>query len=223
MTSSSTRIRSSRSSGAERVAGLPKPARRRRPVLVIIGLVLATLAAVLVAAILNAATATTLVWATSTEVSRGHPLQPDELVAVEVNQATAESLVEASVESRAGLVGRVWAADLPAGQLLSEALITERLAVGDGLALVGLRLGPGAFPATGLRPGDVVLIIESTIQQDQQPTVLVDAAVVESIAQLGDQGVAGDRLVTLSVPTAAAAAVANAGGAGRASLAVVAP
>ena len=71
-----------------RVSGLPSPARRRRPVLVIIGLMVAILAAALVAALLNAATATTLVWATAGEVSRGHPVQPDDLVAVEVNQAT---------------------------------------------------------------------------------------------------------------------------------------
>lgn len=224
MTSPVAGLRPSRpGDDAGRVSGLPSPARRRRPVLVIIGLVVAALAAALVAALLNAATATTLVWATAGEVSRGHPIEPDDLVAVEVNQATAESLLGASVASRDRLVGQVWAADLPAGQLLSEALVTQRLMVGDGQALVGLRLGPGGFPAAGLRPGDVVLVIESRLQQGEPPRVLVDRAVVESVAPLGDQGVASDRLVTLSVPVEAAASVANAGSAGRASLAVVAP
>ena len=208
---------------AEPVAGLPKPARRRRPLLVVVGLVVATLAAALVAALLSAATATTLVWSTSTEVFRGHPVEPDQLVAVEVNEGTADSLLSASVESRDRLVGRVWAADLPSGQLLSDALITERLLVADGQALVGLRLGPGAFPAAGLRPGDVVQVIATSVQQGEPPRVLVEAAVIESVAELGDQGVASDRLVTLSVPADAAAAVANAASAGRASLAVVAP
>jgi hypothetical protein len=188
-----------------------------------VGLVVATLAAALVAALLSAATATTLVWATATDVSRGHPVQPDELVAVEVNKATADSFTAASVESRDQLVGRVWAADLPPGQLLSNALITERLLVADGQALVGLRLGPGAFPAAGLRPGDEVLVIATSAQQGEQPRVLVEGAVIEAVAELGDQGVASDRFVTLSVPADAAAAVANAASAGRASLAVVAP
>jgi len=190
---------------------------------VVVGLVVATLAAALVAALLSAATATTLVWSTSTEVFRGHPVEPDQLVAVEVNEGTADSLLSASVESRDRLVGRVWAADLPSGQLLSDALITERLLVADGQALVGLRLGPGAFPAAGLRPGDVVQVIATSVQQGEPPRVLVEAAVIESVAELGDQGVASDRLVTLSVPADAAAAVANAASAGRASLAVVAP
>lgn len=226
MTSPTTKVRTSRTSRTpvtDGVPGLPKPARRRRPLLVVVGLVVAALAAALVAALLGAATATTLVWATGAEVLRGHPVQPDDLVAVEVGESTADSLLAASVESRARLVGRVWAADLPAGQLLSDALISERLPVGDGQALVGLRLGPGAFPAAGLRPGDVVMVIATSAQQGEPPRVLVEGAVIESVAELGDQSVASDRLVTLSVPADVAAAVANAASAGRASLAVVGP
>lgn len=221
MTSPSTKVHTSRARDIEGIQGLPKPARRRRPLLVMVGLVVATLAVALVAALLSAATATTLVWSTAADVFRGDPVQPDDLVAVEVNESTSDSLLAASVESRDRLVGRVWAADLPAGQLLSEALTSERLPVGDGQALVGLRLGPGAFPAAGLRPGDVVMVIATSAQQGEQPWILVERAVIESVAELSDQGVASDRLVTLSVPAEAAAAVANAGSAGRASLAVV--
>lgn len=224
MTSSTTKTNGNRAGvSAGPIAGLPPPARRRRPVLIIVGIVLATLAAALVTALLSAATQTTLVWSTAIDVARGHVVETDDLIAVEVNETTATSLLPASVESRDRLVGQVWAADLPAGQLLSAPLVTEHLAVTAGQALVGLRLGPGGFPAEGLRPGDVVLIIESTVQQGQQPTVLVRDAVIESVAELADQGVASDRLVTVSVPEEAAAAVANAGASGRASIAVVSP
>jgi hypothetical protein len=65
------------------------------------------------------------------------------------------------------------------------------------------------------------MVIATSAQQGEQPRVLVERAVIESVAELSDQGVASDRLVTLSVPAEAAAAVANAGSAGRASLAVV--
>jgi len=183
--------------------------------------VLAALSAALVAALLNAATATALVWATAADVSRGRLVEAEELVAIEVSSTAAERLISATVESRDGLVGRVWAVDLPAGELLSPALVTDRLVVADGQALVGLRLDPGAFPVAGLRPGDVVMVVEAALQQGG-PRVLVDSAVVESVAVLGDQGVAAARLVTLSVPAGAAAAVANAGSAGQASIAVVA-
>ncbi len=202
--------------------GLPKPARRRRPLLVVVGLVLAASAAALVAALLSAATATTLVWATAADVSRGHPVDAEELVAVEVSASAAERLVAATTESRDELIGRVWAVDLPAGELLSRALVTERLVVTDGQALVGLQLAPGEFPVAGLRPGDVVMVVQAAGQQGESPRVLVESAIVESVAVLGDQGEASARLVTLSVPAEAAAAVANAGSAGRALIAVVA-
>lgn len=223
MTSPATQARRSARAVTRPVTGLPKPARRRRPLLVVVGLVLAALAAALVAALLNAATATTLVWATATDVSRGHLVEPDELVAVEISSSAAERLLTATVESRDRLTGQVWAVDLPAGELLSPALVTQRLAVADGQALVGLRLGPGEFPVAGLRPCDVVMVVEAALQEGQQPSVLVEAATVESVAVLADQGAAADRLVTLSVPAQAAAAVANAGSAGRAAIAVVAP
>ncbi len=204
------------------VKGLPKPARRRRPLLVVVGLVLAASAAALVAALLNAATATTLVWATAVDVSRGHSVEAEQLVAVELSASAADRLVAATTESRDELIGRVWAVDLPAGGLVSPALVSERLAVANGQALVGLSLEPGDFPVAGLRPGDVVMVLEAALQPGEEPRILVDSAVVESVAVLGDQGVASTRLVTLSVPAEAAAAVANAGSAGRASIAVVA-
>ncbi len=207
---------------AEPVNGLPKPARRRRPLLVVVGLVLAASAAALVAALLNAATATTLVWATAVDVSRGHPVEAEQLVAVELSASAADRLVAATTESRDELIGRVWAVDLPARELLSPALVSERLAVAAGQALVGLSLEPGDFPVAGLRPGDVVMVVQAAPQPGEEPRVLVDSAIVESVAVLGDQGVASARLVTLSVPAEAAAAVANAGSAGRASIAVVA-
>lgn len=222
MTSSTTRARRAKRPAAEPVTGLPRPARRRRPLLVVAGLVLAALSAALVAALLNAATATTLVWATAADVTRGRLVESQQLVAIEVGSTAAEHLIPATVESREGLVGQVWAVDLPAGELLSPSLVTDRLVVADGQALVGLRLEPGGFPVAGLRPGDVVMVVETALQQTE-PRVLVESAVIESVVPLADQGVAAARLVTLSIPAEAAAAVANAGSAGQASIAVVQP
>lgn len=203
------------------VNGLAAPARRRRPVLVLVGLFLAALAAVLVAAALNAASARTMVWSTSTPVARGQPVQASDLVAVEVAEDTAGSLVAATFPSRERLDGQVWAADLPAGHLVSPALTVQRLAVADGQALVGLRLDPGGFPSAGLRPGDSVSVVAAGEQQGAAAQVLVERGVVESVAVLSDQGPASPRLVTVSVPEGQAGPVAAAGTSGRVSLVVV--
>ena len=222
MSTPTAQAHESRRASTTHVNGLPKPARRRRPLLVVVGLVMAASAAALVAALLSAATATTLVWATAGEVSRGHPVQAEQLVAVELSTSAADRLVRATTESRDELVGQVWAIDLPTGELLSPALVRERLPVADGQALVGLSLDPGDFPVAGLQPGDAVMVVEAALQPGQEPRVLVGSAIVESVAVLGEQGMASARLVTLSVPAERAAAVANAGSAGRASIAVVA-
>ena len=223
MTTPTAQAHRSRRASTAQLDGLPKPARRRRPLLVVVGLVLAASAAALVAALLSAASATTLVWATAGDVSRGHPVEAEQLVAIELSASASDRLVAATTESRDELIGQVWAVDLPAGELLSPALVSERLAVSAGQALVGLSLDPGDFPVAGLRPGDVVIVVEAALQPGDEPRVLVDSATVESVAVLGEQGVASARLVTLSVPAETAAAVANAGSADRASIAVVAP
>ena len=222
MTTPTAQAHRSGRASASQVSGLPKPARRRRPLLVVVGLALAASAAALVAALLGAASATTLVWATASDVSRGHPVEAEQLVAIEVSTSAADRLAKATTESRDELIGQVWAVDLPAGELLSPALVSERLAVAEGQALVGLRLDPGAFPVAGVRPGDVVMVVEAAVQPGEEPRVLVDSATVESVAVLGEQGVGSARLITLAVPAETAAAVTNAGSAGRASIAVVA-
>ena len=223
MTTPTAEAHRSRGASTSQLNGLPKPARRRRPLLVVAGLVLAASAAALVAALLTAASATTLVWATAVDVSRGHPVEAEQLVAVELSASAADHLVAATTESRDELTGGVWAVDLPAGELLSPALVSERVTVAAGQALVGLSLDPGDFPVAGLRPGDAVMVVEAAVQAGEEPRVLVDSAIVESVAELGEQGVASARLVTLSVPAETAAAVVNAGSANRASIAVVAP
>lgn len=207
------------------VRGLPKPTeRRRRPLLVIVGVLVAALAATLVAVTLNAVTQTQLVWQTSVSVVRGEPVTEDQLEPVAVPLAAADTLLSASVESQGALTdGLVWSIDLPSGQLLSEPLMVDRLPIDPGQALVGLRLEPGGFPIAGLQPGDAVRVVgtDDGDATTSAPPVLVERATVEAVAALADQGPSSPRLVTVQVPADRAAAVAAAGMAGQVSLAVV--
>lgn len=206
------------------VAGLPEPARRRRPLLVIVGVVVASVATALVALVLTAAGETTLVWSVAAPVTRGEVVAEADLEAVEVAVAAADGQVAATVESRSRLTsGQVWAADLPAGQLVSDALTVDQLPVENGRALVGVQLDPGGFPTAGLGPGDVVQVVAVGHSGDDISGngVLVDEATVEAVVVLADQGPASPLLVTLDVPDERAAAVAAAGMDGRVSLVVV--
>jgi hypothetical protein len=54
------------------------------------------------------------------------------------------------------VVGRIAAFDLPAGTLLSSAMVTDATALGADDGLVGLSLDAGQFPLNELAPGDLV-------------------------------------------------------------------
>ena len=203
------------------VTGLPEAPRRRRPLLVAGGLLVALVTAAIVAFAFNTVTATTLVWTTATEVQRGTPVVQDQLVAVEVPAEAADRLLAASIESRDGLVGQVWAADLPADEYVTAAVVARRVSIEAGTGLVGLRLDPGALPVTGLQSGDQVMVVLAPSQGGGEVRVLVEEATVESVVVLSDQGPASPRLVTVAVPAGLASAVAAAGVAGEAALVVV--
>lgn len=203
------------------VTGLPDAPRRRRPLLIAGGLLLALVITAVVAFVFQAVTATTLVWTTASEVQRGTPIDQAQLEAVEVPAAAADRLVAASIESRDDLVGQVWTADVPAGQYVTSAVVAPQITIAPGTGLVGLRLDPGALPLTGLQSGDTVMVVAASSQAGAQVEVLADEVTVESVVVLSDQGPASPRLVTVAVPDDLADEVAAAGMAGAAALVVV--
>lgn len=157
------------------------------------------------------------VWSLATEVSRGEAVEQVQLAPTEIAVSDRSAVLEVTDVRVTDLVGRLWAADLSAGALLSPGLIVERLEVASGETLIGLALPPGGWPSPALRAGDTVMIVGTG---DASP-VLVDRATVDSVTSLGD-AVAGTRLVTVAVPEGAAAEVATAAAAGEVAL-VVAP
>lgn len=203
------------------VTGLPDAPRRRRPLLVAAGGLLALLVAAIALFVLQSVTATTLVWTTAAPVMRGTVVTEDQLAPVEVAEEAAGRLLAATIESRDLLVGQVWAADVPAGQYVSSALVADRVQVQAGTALVGLRLEPGGLPVTGLTAGDTVSVVHAPGGAGGQVSMLVESATVESVVVLSDQGSAAARLVTVSVPSDVAGEVAAAGMAGEVALVVV--
>jgi hypothetical protein len=61
--------------------------------------------------------------------------------------------------SRASLVGHVAVTDLPADVALVPSLVTDQPVLAAGEALVGLELGPNAWPAGNLEVGDAVAVV----------------------------------------------------------------
>ncbi len=205
-----------RMTGRETPESMPQPVRRRRPLLVAAAVLLGVLAWLVVATGLERASERVQVWSVAAEVSRGEVVEQGHLVPTEVAVADPASVLAVTDVRATELVGGLWAADLPAGTLISPGLIVERLEVAGDQALVGLALPPGRWPSASLRAGDTVMVVGT----GDASRVLVDRATVDSVTMLGD-AVSGTRLVTVAVPHGVAVEVTVAAAAGEVALAVV--
>lgn len=197
-------------------AVLPSPVRRRRPLLMAAAVLLGALVWLIVATGLERASDRLQVWSLAAEVSRGQAVEQPHLTATEIAVADTSGVVAVTDTRVAELVGGLWAADLPAGTLLSPGLVLDRLAVATDETLVGIALQPGGWPSPSLRAGDAVMVIRT----GDASGVMVERSTVDGVTLLGD-AVSATRLVTLVIPRADAADVAAAAAAGDVTLVVV--
>lgn len=125
-------------------------------------------------------------------VARGAVLAEADLRPAEV--ALGDGVRAVAWADRGRLVGKTAVADLPAGAVLVDALVADRVALGAGEALVGLKLGPGGYPAGDLRVGDPVTVVGAvpagaadTNAAATPPAAIAAGATVWAITDLADQ------------------------------------
>lgn len=108
------------------------------------------------------------------------------------------------------IVGRVALVDLPAGTLLTTALVADPIALDAGEGVTGLSLEPGAYPAVGIAPGDRVNVVRAG---DSGAGDASEAVIARNATVFAVQDLAGDRkLVSIMSSEADAEAIAAAAG-----------
>jgi len=155
------------------------------------------------------------------------------------------------VAEASALIGKRAAAAVPAGSLLTPGDLTSAPALPTGSAVVGLALKDGQFPASGLVPGEQVMIVQtaipgsplsapvtgsqsttppsasgtgSTVLSGSATGVLVAQAMVFAASAPSANSSGGFAvLVSVEVPSAIAPDVATASSAGQVSLVVLPP
>jgi hypothetical protein len=171
------------SNGQPRV---PQPASRRAVQLpqLAVGLLLVALCALGFVLLYGAGVERTSVLALGADVVRGQQLTLDDLRVVNVGTDDPVGTVAAGGADR--LVGRTVVADLPAGTLLVEQMVTEGAELTAGSGVVGLALGPGRYPGPQVTVGDVVEVIEVT---DVTPSGRrIATAEIVAVSPVGTQG-----------------------------------
>lgn len=144
------------------------------------------------------------------DVVAGHELTRGDL---RVSTVDAPGLPTISAGDQSTVLGRALAVSLPAGSLVSPALLVGSAGPLVGQAIVGAALKPGAFPPD-LRPGARVQLYAGAGQP-------LTGATVYALQATGDAQT--DTVVSLMVPAKAAGSVAAAAAAGNLALVWVTP
>jgi hypothetical protein len=144
-------------------------------------------------------------------VERGATIGHEDLTVVYV--ASENALARLDGSQAASVVGRVALVDLPAGTLVTPALVADEAALQPGEGVVGLALEPGGYPSMRLAVGDLVDVVQigdAAAVGDGEGFVVARAATVVGIDELSSDR----RLVSVLTSEADARAVAAVSGTG---------
>ncbi|GAA3730536.1 hypothetical protein HDA32_005951 [Spinactinospora alkalitolerans] len=171
---------------------------RRRPWVVLAGVVLTAVSGAAASALYLAADDRTEVLVVARDVSYGQELAARDLVRAQVALDPAVDSVPAENLSR--VVGQRVSADLQEGQLLVPANTRSDVVPARDSQLVAMPLRPGQVPARGLHSGDLVDIVATSGDGDGDPDS-PPPTITGRIVQVGAPGAEGVRVV--DVETAA--------------------
>jgi hypothetical protein len=131
---------------------------RRRPMWVVLGVLVIGASALLGLWVVSSATDRVTVMVAAHDLAPGVPIAAEDLRVVEMGRAGQLRAVESSQQSL--IVGRVPRGPVPAGTVLNTDLFTGTgAAIPPGQVVVGASLDPGATPVPNLRTGDPVSLL----------------------------------------------------------------
>ena len=166
------------------------------------------------------------------QITQGEVIEVSDLRQVDVALSGGVSSVPVSEADQ--VIGRPAAVTLLAGTLLSPSDVGGASALGSGQSVVGVDLKPGMLPASGVEPGERVLVVltgpagspvgtqvgavEPAKSKTSGEQVGITAATVVGVDDSPDASGSGDVVVSVEVPLANASLVADWSAAGQAAL-----
>lgn len=196
--------------GSDRV---PSPPRRRRPALAALSVVVIVGCALLAGLLALRMDDRVNVLTVRQDVPVGHQITADDLVETSVAAGDEVALIpSANVDA---VIGRYSSVNIAAGQLLDQNMLTQTPPLEDGYALAGGVTVRGRVPATGLQPGDKVVVVRlaggqgGSGRREEITEALVLSTTAGQSETLGEQSAPA---VDLLVPRSAAASVVDASG-----------
>lgn len=143
--------------------GLAAPTRQRNAAVMVAGAVFIILSAALAASVAGSFDDSIDVLVASGPIAEGQPVTAEDFRTVKI--AAGEGDIQAvAPDSIDDLVGRVAAGPIGEGSMIHPAQFA--IASEEAQVVVGAALGPDQYPATGLKPGDQVRLIEVSSRFD---------------------------------------------------------
>ena len=199
---------------------LVAPRGRRRPAVIVGGIVLAGIGALIVVTLVASAGDRTSVLRVVRDVPYGATITAADVTRTEVAVDAAVGTVAA--DDVAGVVGQSAASNLVAGSLLAPGQLTSVGPITAGDVLVPLALASARIPAGGLAAGDRLLIVD-TPPADADPPTTAPRTFEVTVARVGAPDLNGVSVVDVVAPEADGPAVAARAATGRFALVVQAP
>lgn len=215
------RVNGAAPAGVVPAARTPLGTRHRKPGYAALGVLLIVGLAALGGYLYSTAGSKTPVVVVVQQVPAGHVVTAADLSTVDV----AGGVVAVAGSNLSSVLGQTATVDLLPNMLLQRSMVTEAPVLAADEAQVGVAVRAGQLPADGVLPGDTVQVLQLPAKDTTAAgaaataTVLVPAASVFSARP--DPSVPGGWVVTVTVPTGSAAAVATASGLGAVALVMV--
>lgn len=219
-------------------ARLPVRTRNRRSVLTMASIVMVSASIAIFAETYASANRETAAIVVTEPIQQGQVIRGSDLGQASV--AVTGGVAPIPVSDASELSGKRAAVTIPAGSLLVTGDVTATRSIAAGDAVVGMALKAGQMPASGVQPGDQVMIVETATSgspldssasgeassgDSGSSTGVLDpeATVYDVDSPPTDSSSGASELVSVEVSGTLAAAVTTAAATGQVSLALLAP
>lgn len=171
--------------------------RRRRTVMVLVGVLLSATGGLTGGYLVTHAADTVRVLAVARPVAYGATVRDVDLRVVRLSSGPGVAVVPAT--RRGSVVGTVAATALTVGSLLTPSSVTGHRVPAAGEELAGVAVPAARMPARPLHAGDEVTVV-STPAEDADPPARVPASIDATVLDVGGLREDGTRVVDLRVP-----------------------
>lgn len=176
--------------------GIPRPTRRRRrPALIGLAVLLIVGSAAVAGLLAIRLDTRSPALVAARDISVGHQITREDLTEERI---AGDGLTVLAADQSAQVIGSYAAEDVPAGRLFDADMVQAQGFLKTGTVAVGVSVPAARMPASGLRPGDRVQVVQVV---EGEPTVLVQEAVVSSAPAAASSSTSGGFLSGPSTST----------------------